>query len=192
MLSVAFCCCHNSLNRTLIGCGRISGVHMGDRSPYLSSPIQLFSLLVLQHLLIIRVFIYQQKLLKLLKLAILQKQAIIAGDWRPHHPNGSAASNQTVYFREASPFIKRACTCKIKHKISCQIIRIISSFWGLRHQTPNLGLCPLTTYQGLYPWNPLGTSDFYSQTLCIRPPPSHRPSLCIRLCCGCCVQTFEC
>jgi len=56
---------------------------MGDRSPYLSSPIQLFSLLVLQHLLIIRVFVYQQKLLKLLKLAILQKQAIIAGDWRP-------------------------------------------------------------------------------------------------------------
>jgi len=41
-------------------------------------------------------FCYQQKLLKLVKMAILQLPLA------PQCTNGSAASNQTVYFREAS------------------------------------------------------------------------------------------
>jgi len=41
-----------------------------------------------------------ETILKLLKPAILQKQAIIAGDCAPITSNGSAASNQTAYFSE--------------------------------------------------------------------------------------------
>jgi len=61
--------------------------------------LQLFFLLVLQHLLLIRDSIYQQKLLELLKPAILQKQAIIAGNWRPYRPIRRFQPDRSINYR---------------------------------------------------------------------------------------------
>ena len=69
--------------------------------------IQLFFLLILQHLLPIQVSVYQQKLLKLFKLLILQKQAIIEGTMDPPLPTRQCISEK----HQLSMFIYHSCHC---------------------------------------------------------------------------------